>query len=102
VPEVQVGLGAIVCYEYFTVLVGAHRSRIDVEIGSNLQRHWNHGFQQPPMIAAALPCLKKKPLARYKDELGCHECSFNDEGVHSFEIFRCVHGQRLIRGYLQL
>ena len=36
-PEVQVGLGAVVCHEDFAVLVGRHGSRVHVEVGVQLQ-----------------------------------------------------------------
>jgi hypothetical protein len=32
VPEVQVGLGAVIQHVHFAVLVGAHRPRIDVDV----------------------------------------------------------------------
>ena len=36
VPEVEVGLGAVVGDEDLAVLVGRHRARIDVEVGIEL------------------------------------------------------------------
>ena len=38
VAEVEIGLRAVVRDEHFAVLVGAHRARIDVEIGIELAK----------------------------------------------------------------
>ena len=46
VAEVEVGLGAVVGDEHLAVLIGAHRPRIDVEVGVELA--------QPHLVAARL------------------------------------------------
>jgi hypothetical protein len=39
VPDVQVGLGAVVGHEHFAVLEGVHGARVDVEVGVELLHH---------------------------------------------------------------
>src|SRR5438876_8750798 len=46
VPEVEIGLGAVIGYEYFAVLVRRHRSGVEIEIGIELA--------QPNLVAARL------------------------------------------------
>src|SRR5205814_10034604 len=49
-PEVEIGLRPVVGYEHLAVLVGAHRTGIDVEVRIKLQhRHRDAAtLQQPP------------------------------------------------------
>ena len=44
--EIEIGLGAVVGDEHLAVLIGAHRPRIDIEIGVELA--------EPHLIAARL------------------------------------------------
>jgi hypothetical protein len=37
VPEIQIGLGAVVGDEHFAVLIRRHRSRIDIDVGVEFQ-----------------------------------------------------------------
>ena len=53
VPEVEIGLGAVVGDEHLTMLVGAHRARIDVQIRIELA--------QPDAKAA---CLQQRTQRR--------------------------------------
>ena len=95
VPKVEIGLGTIVRHENLTVLVGAHRSRINVEIGIKLLQCHSEtpALQQPPNRRRGQPFAQRgNHSARYKDELGCHAALLN-ECVYSFKIFRCVHCQ---------
>ncbi|MCY1445092.1 hypothetical protein D9M71_615950 [compost metagenome] len=46
VTQVQVGLGAVVCDEHFTVLERAHGARVDVDVRVQLE----HGDLEPPRL----------------------------------------------------
>ncbi len=47
-PEIEIGLGAIVSHEHFAVLVRRHRSWVEIEIGVELA--------EPDLVA---PCLQQ-------------------------------------------
>src|ERR1700704_3910905 len=80
VAEVEVGLGAVVGHEHFAVLVRRHRSRIEVEIGSELAK--------PDFVA---PCLQQRAERRRSQTLserGNHAAGDEDIPRHGTQPLR--------------
>ena len=74
VPEVEVGLGAVVGDEDLAVLVGRHRARIDVEIGVELA--------QPDLVAARLQQRAERCGCETLAEGGDHAAGDEDVPRH--------------------
>ena len=74
VAEVEVGLGAVVGDEHLAVLVGAHRPRIDVEIGVELA--------QPDLVAARLQQRAERRGRRALSQGGDHAAGDEDVPGH--------------------
>ena len=74
VAEVEVGLGAVVGDEDLAVLVGAHRPRIDVEVGVELA--------QPDLVAARLQERAERRRCETLAEGGDHAAGDEDVPRH--------------------
>ncbi len=69
VPDVEIGLGAVVRDEDLTVLEGVHRARVDVEIGVELL----HDDAQPAGGEQVAEARSRQALPQRGNDTACHE-----------------------------
>ena len=69
VPDVEVGLGAVVGHEDLAVLERVHRSRVDVEVGVELLHH----DAQPACGEQVAQARGGQSLAQRGNDTACHE-----------------------------
>jgi hypothetical protein len=69
VPEVEVGLTAVVGDEHLAVLEGVHRARVDVDVRVELL----HRDPQPPGLQEAPQGGSREPLAEAARHTAGHE-----------------------------
>ena len=78
--EIEIGLGAVVGDVDLAVLIGAHRPRIDVEVGVELA--------QPHLEAARLQQRAERRRRKTFAERGDHAAGDEDEPRHGPSIYR--------------
>ena len=74
VPQIEIGLGAVIGHENFPVLIGAHRAGIDIEVGVELA--------QTHLEAARLQQRAERRRAQTLAEGGDHAAGDEDEPRH--------------------
>ena len=79
-PEVEIGLGAVVGHEDFAVLIRAHRAGIDIQIRVELA--------QPHLEAARLQQRPERRRAQPLAERGDHAAGDEDEPRHGPSAYR--------------
>src|SRR5437879_9118385 len=79
VPEIEIGLGAVIGHENFPMLIGAHRAGIDIEVGVELA--------QAHLEAARLQQRAERCRAQTLAEGGDHAAGDEDEPRHGPSVY---------------
>ena len=89
--DVKIGLCSVIGHENFAVLIGVHRSRVNIEIGVELHNRYAVApcFQQPAQCGGGDAFAQRGNDAACYEDLFCHGTSYapgneNQLGVHVF------------------